>query len=104
MSVEGMFSFFFSNRVKHYVSIENFRSSIVRIAIKLRRSIDIKKINEIAKNFDINGDEEVFIGEFKLYCFNIPSIVWKATKRRMENIGSINEIRKISKKCKQNPE
>jgi len=100
MSVEDIFSFFFSDRVKHYVSIENFRSGIVRIAIKLGRSIDIKKINEIAKNFDINGDGEVSIVEFKLYCFNIPSIAWKAAKRRMENIGSINELRKISKKMR----
>mmetsp|Transcript_24961 Transcript_24961/g.57671 ORF Transcript_24961/g.57671 Transcript_24961/m.57671 type:complete len:200 (+) Transcript_24961:4257-4856(+) len=78
MTVQQIFSLFFTDDSDYYVSMESFKRSMVKLAMKFGGQIDFNELTKIAQHFDINNDGRVSKVEFKLYCLNIPSIAWKA--------------------------
>mmetsp|Transcript_24963 Transcript_24963/g.57679 ORF Transcript_24963/g.57679 Transcript_24963/m.57679 type:complete len:256 (+) Transcript_24963:4298-5065(+) len=100
MTVQQIFSLFFTDDSDYYVSMESFKRSMVKLAMKFGGQIDFNELTKIAQHFDINNDGRVSKVEFKLYCLNIPSIAWKAAKKRMESVGGVNELRKLSEKMR----
>ncbi|GMH46806.1 hypothetical protein TrRE_jg6999 [Triparma retinervis] len=93
MSVKKIFSYF-TNDPNHFTK-EEFKNGMMHFGDNLF-NLEDDEINEIISKFDVDGDGTISIAEFKLYCYyQIPTVSWKAERRRMEASGEMEMIKKV---------
>ena len=93
MRPDEIFRFFNGgNPNTSHISKETFLESLEKLGdtfvITSRKELD-----NIVMKFDHNKDGQVSIDEFKNYCYEIPTLPWKAEKLRLERTGELRKLR-----------
>lgn len=93
MDPENIFHFFNGgNPNTIYITKETFLEALEKLGDSFLIVSD-DELEKIVKKFDHNNDGKISIDEFKHYCYNIPSIPWKAEKSRLERSGELKKLR-----------
>jgi len=93
MTVGKIFSFF-TNKPNHFTK-EEFVRGLEALGDGLF-NLSNEEVDEIIAKFDVDGDGTISIAEFKMYCYyQIPSVPWKAERRRVEASGEMDKIKAV---------
>lgn len=93
MSPEDIFSFFNGgNPNTTYISKHRFLESLEKLGNTFVVITD-EELNKIINKFDHNQDGKISIDEFKNYCYEIPTVPWKAEKMRLEKSGELKKLK-----------
>ena len=93
MSTENIFSFFNgSNPNTTEITKDSFLEALEKLGETFVIITD-EELTKIVKKFDHNEDGKVSIDEFKNYCYDIPSVPWKAERMRVERSGELRKLR-----------
>ena len=78
-----IFGFFGNVSEKNEISASDFARGIRHVGRKIFEVSDAE-VQEMVHFFDIDGDGQITIDEFKAFCYRIPSVAWKAERIRLE--------------------
>lgn len=93
MAPENIFSFFNGgNPNTTHITKESFLDALERLGDTFVVITD-EELTKIVKKFDHNNDGKVSIDEFKNYCYEIPSVPWKAERMRLERSGELKKLK-----------
>ena len=93
MTPENIFSFFNGgNPNTTHITKESFLDALERLGDTFVVITD-EELTNIVEKFDHNNDGKVSIDEFKNYCYEIPSVPWKAERMRLERSGELRKLK-----------
>mmetsp|Transcript_6008 Transcript_6008/g.11356 ORF Transcript_6008/g.11356 Transcript_6008/m.11356 type:complete len:459 (+) Transcript_6008:522-1898(+) len=92
LGAEKIFSFFNGgNPNMTQITRESFLKAVETLGNTLIVLSD-NELTELVAKFDTDGDGQISISEFKTYCYQIPSLAWKAERQRLERNGMMQKL------------
>ncbi len=93
MAPENIFSFFNGgNPNTTHITKETFLEALEKLGDTFVVITD-EELTKIVAKFDHNNDGKVSIDEFKNYCYEIPTVPWKAERMRLERSGELSKLK-----------
>ncbi len=93
MNPESIFHFFNGgNPNTTYITKEAFVKGLVKLGDTSIISSN-EELAKIVRKFDHNKDGKISIDEFKNYCYEIPTVAWKAERTRLERSGELKKLK-----------
>ena len=93
LGAEKIFSFFNGgNPNMTQITRDSFLKAVERLGNTLIVLSD-RELTELVAKFDTDGDGQISISEFKTYCYQIPSLAWKAERQRLERNGMMQKLK-----------